>query len=208
MVAAIEEHLRARIIAYPTIRRATLREAAIDRVVDAVPVSLSIDEAYQHSWARYIRLAGYSNLLIRRTCRIVSAGLRLGLLAGSGEWLRHVDKVRLPYNVNVLTQLVAEEALRHHSLLDGQAAAIKAERTRVYRELERTPGTQPFPSDANFILFRTSAATPIYEGLKRRGVLVRNLHGTHPLLDGCLRTTVGTREENDRLLAALRESLP
>ena len=212
MVAAIEEHRPALVfIAYPNNPTGNLfDEAAIDRVVDAAPGVVVIDEAY-HAFAgrSYMnRLAGGSNLLVMRTLsKSGLAGVRLGLLAGPGEWLRHIDKVRLPYNVSVLTQLVAEEALQHHSLLDGQAAAIKAERTRVYRELERTPGTQPFPSDANFILFRTGAAERTFNGLRQRGVLVKNLHGSHPVLAECLRVTVGTPEENDRFLAALRDTL-
>jgi histidinol-phosphate aminotransferase len=211
MVAAVEEHRPALIfIAYPNNPTGNLfDEAAIDRVIDAAPGLVVIDEAY-HAFAgrSYMsRLAGHSNLLVMRTLsKSGLAGLRLGLLAGSREWLRHVDKVRLPYNVSVLTQLVAEEALRHHPLLDEQAAAIKAERTRVHHELERMPGTQPFASDANFILFRTGAAERTFDGLKRRGVLVKNLHGSHPALAECLRVTVGTPEENDRFLAALRES--
>jgi histidinol-phosphate aminotransferase len=118
-----------------------------------------------------------------------------------------VDKVRLPYNVSVLTQLVAEQVLQHQVLLDEQAATIKSERTRLYEELKRTPGATPFPSDANFILFKAGAAEHVFNGLKQRGVLVKNLHGAHPALDGCLRVTVGTREENDSFITALRGSL-
>jgi histidinol-phosphate aminotransferase len=135
------------------------------------------------------------------------AGLRLGLVAGSAEWLEHVDKVRLPYNVGVLTQVVAEQALQHQSLLDEQAAAIRSERTRLFAELAKVPSTTPYQSEANFILFRTAAADRTFDGLKQRGVLVKNLHGSHPLLDQCLRVTVGMPHENDRFLGALRTSL-
>jgi histidinol-phosphate aminotransferase len=135
------------------------------------------------------------------------AGLRLGLVAGGREWLQHVDKVRLPYNVGVLNQLVAEQVLKHQSLLDAQAAAIRSERTRLHEALAATSGITPFASDANFILFRTRGAGRAFDGLKQRGVLVKNVHGSHRLLEECLRVTVGTPDENDRFIAALRASL-
>jgi histidinol-phosphate aminotransferase len=211
-VAAIEEHQPALVfIAYPNNPTGNLFDnAAIERVLDAAPGIVVIDEAY-HAFARATwlpQLGTRPNLLVMRTLsKSGLAGLRLGLVVGRAEWLSHVDKVRLPYNVNVLTQFVAEEVLRHRSLLDDQAAAIRTERGRLYDELGRTPGATPFPSDANFILFRTDAADAIFEGLKRRGVLVKNVHGSHATLENCLRVTVGTRGENDRFVAALRESL-
>jgi histidinol-phosphate aminotransferase len=75
------------------------------------------------------------------------------------------------------------------------------------KELERTSGAAPFPSDANFILFRVPAADAVYNALKMRGVLIKNLHGSHPALGNCLRVTVGTPDENERFLNALRASM-
>ena len=211
-VAAIEEHRPALVfIAYPNNPTGNLfEEGAIERVIEAAPGLVVIDEAY-HAFAgrSYMnRLEKRPNLLVMRTLsKSGLAGLRLGLVAGAAEWLQHIDKVRLPYNVGVLTQLVAEEALQHCALLDEQAAAIRTERTRLYDALEREPLTTPFPSDANFILYRTGAAERTFNALKQHGVLIKNLHGSHPALAGCLRVTVGTSEENDRFLAALRDSL-
>jgi histidinol-phosphate aminotransferase len=154
------------------------------------------------------RLGEFDNLLVMRTLsKSGLAGLRLGFLAGPREWLGEIDKVRLPYNVSVLTQLVAEEALQHRALLDGQAAAIRAERTRLRGDLERTRGTTVYPSNANFILFRVPEAARVFGALKDQRVLVKNLHGSHPALDDCLRVTVGTPEENDRFMTALRAAL-
>lgn len=213
MVAAIEEQRPALVfIAYPNNPTGNLFDAhALDRVLRAAPGAVVMDEAY-YAFAggrTYMnRLQEYPNLLVMRTLsKSGLAGLRLGLLAGRSEWLQHVDKVRLPYNVGVLTQLVAEQVLQHQMLLDEQAATIKSERTRLLDELKRTSGATPFPSDANFILFRTGAAENIFNGLKQRGVLVKNLHGVHPALEGCLRVTVGTPDENDMFLTALRASL-
>ena len=212
MLAAIEEHQPPLVfLAYPNNPTGNLFDSeTIDRILRAAPGIVVLDEAY-HAFAgrTYMkRLGEYPNLLVMRTLsKSGLAGLRLGLVAGGREWLEHVDQVRLPYNVGVLTQVVAEQALQHHSLLDEQAAAIKAERGRVLGELTKIPSTTPYPSEANFILFRTAAAERAFNGLKQRGVLVKNLHGSHPLLEQCLRVTVGTPQENDRFLAALRASL-
>ena len=212
MLAALEEIQPALVfLAYPNNPTGNLfDERAIERVLEKAPGLVVIDEAYHAFAGRTFldRLSQHANLLVMRTLsKSGLAGLRLGLVAGSDAWLRHVDKVRLPYNVGVLTQLVTEQALQHRLLFDEQAAAIRTERTRVYDELKRTRGITPYPSEANFILFRTAAAPAAYDGLKQRRVLVKNLHGSHPALEGCLRVTVGTPAENDRFLTALREAL-
>jgi len=212
VLAAISEHQPALVfIAYPNNPSGNLFDpGAIARIIEATPGMVVVDEAY-HAFARATflpRLADYPNLLVMRTLsKSGLAGLRLGMLAGSGAWLDHVDKVRLPYNINVLTQLLAEEVLRHGSLLAQQAARIRAERTRLFDGLARIPGVMSFPSDANFILFKIDAAERVFIGLKQRGVLIKNLHGSHPLLADCLRVTVGTQDENDRFLEALFETV-
>jgi histidinol-phosphate aminotransferase len=154
------------------------------------------------------RLETCPNLVVMRTLsKLGLAGLRLGVLAGAPSWLHHVDKVRLPYNVGVLTQIVAERVLAHPDVLARQAAAIKAERTRLVGEMKDIPGVHPYPSDANFILFKTVGAARVFDGLRARGVLIKNLHGSHPALAECLRVTVGTPEENSRFLAALGQAV-
>lgn len=212
MMAAIAEHQPALVfIAYPNNPTGNLfDEAAMTRIIEAAPGMVVVDEAYHAFAGRSFmpRLKDYPNLLVMRTLsKSGLAGLRLGLIAGAGAWLGHVDKVRLPYNVNVLTQLVAEKVLQHRELLARQAAAIKAERTRLFDELQRIPGVQPVPSDANFILFKTGKAEQVFNGLKQRGVLIKNLHGSHPSLADCLRVTVGTPEEDTRFLDALNETV-
>jgi histidinol-phosphate aminotransferase len=149
------------------------------------------------------RLPEFPNLMVMRTLsKLGLAGLRLGYAAARPEWLREVDKVRGPYNVGVLTQLVASKILSHHQVLEEQASEIILERGRVERSLHLMRGVKVFPSDANFLLLKVADAQRIYDGMKRRGVLVRTLHGSHPLLDNCLRFTIGTRSENDLLLDA------
>ena len=211
-LAAIEQHQPALIfIAYPNNPSGNLFDAdVVARIIDAAPGLVVVDEAYHAFAGRTFmpRLGEFPNLLVMRTLsKLGLAGLRLGLLAGPGEWLHHIDKVRLPYNVNVLTQLVAVEVLQHQEVLDSQAAAIRAERTRVLAELRRTSGVEAYASDANFILFRVATAEQVFSGLKQRGVLIKNLHGSHPLLAQCLRVTVGTPGENTRFMSALAATL-
>lgn len=207
-VAAVEQHQPALIfIAYPNNPSGNLFDAdAIERMIRAAPGLVIVDEAY-HAFAGASfmpRLAEFPNLLVMRTVsKLGLAGLRLGLLAGHGAWLHHIDKVRLPYNVNVLTQLAAAEVLRHGDVLEAQAAAIRSERTRLITELRRLPGVEAYASDANFILYRVTKADQVFSGLKQRGVLIKNLQGTHPLLVDCLRVTVGTPAENTYFLSAL-----
>ena len=211
-VDAIRAHRPALVIlAYPNNPTGNLYDdEAMARVIAAAPGLVLVDEAYHAFAGRSCmrQLAGNSSLLVMRTLsKLGLAGLRLGMLAGAPEWLEHLDKVRLPYNVNVLTQLIAERVLQHHEVLAKQAASIRAERTRVFEALVALPGVQPYPSDANFILFRVPSAESIFIGLKARGVLVKNLHGSHAALDQCLRVTVGTPEENRQFLVALRAAL-
>jgi histidinol-phosphate aminotransferase len=211
-LAAIEEHQPAlTFIAYPNNPTGNLfAEADVLRILQATPGLVVLDEAY-HAFARKSfmrRLAGYPNLIVMRTLsKIGMAGLRLGYAAGSPAWMREFDKVRPPYNVTLLTQLVAERLLADADVLEQQAAAIRGERGRLKAGFERVPGVTAFESDANFLLLRVPDAGKVFAGMKERGVLVKLLHGSHPLLAQCLRITVGTAEENTQCLAALCASL-
>jgi histidinol-phosphate aminotransferase len=198
-------------IAYPNNPTGNLFDAGmIERVIEAAPGLVVIDEAY-HGFAGQSflpRLAGYPNLLVMRTLsKLGLAGLRLGVLLGAPRWIRQLDKLRLPYNVSTLTQLIAAVVLEYGSVLTEQATAIKLERARLLAELRRVPGVTAYPSDANFILFRVSQAERAFDGLKRRGVLIKSLHGSHRLLADCLRVTVGTPDENTAFLTALTQTL-
>lgn len=184
--------------------------AAIECIIAAAQGMVVIDEAY-HAFADrsfMSRVPHQANLLVMRTLSKVGlAGLRLGVLAGREEWIAQLDKLRLPYNVSTLTQMVACEVLKHDAVLTEQAAAIKLERGRLLRELQGIPGLTAYPSDANFILFRIGHAERVFDGLIQRGVLIKSLHGSHRLLANCLRVTVGTPQENNAFLAALTRTL-
>jgi histidinol-phosphate aminotransferase len=212
VLAEIERHRPGLVfIAYPNNPTGNLFDAdTIARVIEAAPGLVVVDEAYHaFAGASFIpRLARHPNLMVMRTVsKLGLAGIRLGALIGTGAWIRQLDKVRLPYNVNTLTQIAAAEVLAHETVLTEQAAAIKLERSRLHRELNRVPGVTAYPSDANFILFRVNQAERVFDGLKRRGVLIKSLHGSHRLLTDCLRVTVGTPDENTAFLTALTQTL-
>jgi histidinol-phosphate aminotransferase len=118
-----------------------------------------------------------------------------------------VDKVRPPYNISVLNCECALFALEHAEVFAEQAAQIRAGRARIFEALAGLPGVKSWPSEANMILVRVPDAARTFEGMKSRGVLVKNVSRMHPLLANCLRLTVGTAEENAQMLAALEASL-
>jgi len=132
------------------------------------------------------------------------AGLRIGWMAATAQTCREVRKVKLPYNLNVISEAIAIAAIEHRDLRDRNVAAIVAERERVAKEMANITAIRTFPSFANFIAFRTSDAKRIFNDLWLRGVLVRDV-SAYPRMENCLRVSIGTREENDRFLAALRE---
>lgn len=214
MEQAIQQHDPAVIyLAYPNNPTGNLfAEEDVEAIIRAANGLVVVDEAY-HAFADrsfMSRLGEFDNLLVMRTVsKLGLAGLRLGLLAGPSEWLNEFDKVRLPYNINVLTQAAATFALRHIDVLNGQTRLIREERRRLFSEMERVAGLTLYPSAANFILFRVPAgrANAIFDGIKERGVLIKNMRASEGPLADCLRVTVGTEAENDAFLAALRAVL-
>ncbi|MXS83042.1 histidinol-phosphate transaminase [Nitrosomonas oligotropha] len=212
MLAAIAQHRPAVIfLAYPNNPTGNLFDpAAIERVLQTTSGIVVVDEAY-HAFAdaSFIdKLSQYPNLLLMRTLsKSGLAGLRLGLLIGRSGWLKQLEKVRLPYNIGIMTQLIAEKVLHHTAVLSQQAEAIKSERAKMNTFLGTMRAVEVYPSDANFILFRVNAASRIFQALKQHNILIKNLDGTHPLLENCLRVTVGTPDENSQFCAALRTIL-
>lgn len=179
---------------------------AVAEVVAAAPGAALIDEAYypfaeDHCLAW---LGEFDNLLLMRTVsKLGLAGLRLGLLAGPRDWLDALEPLRLPYNVNTLTQAAGTLAMAHYDAFLAQAGQIVAERERLAAALARA-GVIVHPSQANFLLVRVPAglAPAWHAGLREAGLLVKNLDGGHPQTADCLRITVGLAQENDALLAA------
>jgi len=198
-------------LAYPNNPTGNLFSAdEVHQIIAAAPGLVVVDEAYYAfaSDSFIPHLADYPNLLVMRTfSKLGMAGLRFGFLAGSLLWLNELDKLRLPYNVGVLPQLVAAKLLEHHEVLLAQAEQIRLDRALLIKSLQAIEGVQVYPSEANFLLFKVANATAVFAGLKQRGVLIKNLNGGHPMLNDCLRVTVGTPVENEKFIAALRACL-
>lgn len=210
ILQALEQHQPALVfLAYPNNPSGNLfSEQELVQIVEAAPGVVIIDEAYApFTEASFMSKVGdYPNLLVMRTLsKMGLAGLRLGLLAGAPEWIEQIDKTRLPYNINVLTQVSAEFALRHKDIFDAQTGEIRQQRSIMFDALQSIDGITAFPSEANFILVRMpqGRAREIHAALRERGVLVKCLDGAHLSLQDCLRITVGTPEENGSFLAAL-----
>jgi histidinol-phosphate aminotransferase len=154
------------------------------------------------------KVGALSHVLVLRTLsKFGLAGVRLGYLAGPAALIEQIDKVRPPYNVGALNAEATLFALDHADEFARQAAILRDERARLQRALAALPGATPFPSEANMILMRVPDAAAVFAAMKTKGVLVKNVEGLHPLLAGCLRLTVGTPEENTRMIEALRTSL-
>jgi histidinol-phosphate aminotransferase len=214
MLAAIAVHRPAiTYLAYPNNPTGTLYETAdIEAVLQAVGDSgiVVVDEAYQpFAQASFMaRLPEFSNLVVMRTVsKLGLAGIRLGYMAASAALLQEFDKVRPPYNINVLTQAAAEFVLQHHPELERQAAALRASRAGLAAALKCLGEVEVFPSAANFLLIRLAKADKVFAGLLQRKVLVKNAGKMHPSLQNCLRVNVSTPEENTLFLAALTETL-
>jgi histidinol-phosphate aminotransferase len=182
---------------------------AMLKVVEATKRGLVVlDEAYQPFASEkgiLPLLADYPNLLVMSTLsKIGLAALRVGYLLGAEDTLAEVNKVRLPFNVNSYSQALAVAALRERKALRRHIRGIVAERGRLFKALDGMEGAAPYPSEANFILFRVEDAVRVHGALLKRGVLVRNMDAA---ARGCLRVTVGTPEENDAFLGALGKVL-
>ncbi len=215
MLAAIEEHRPAiTYLAYPNNPTANLfDEGVIERIVAAVGAQdglVVFDEAYQpfssRSWMQ--RMAAHPHVLVMRTLsKFGLAGVRLGYMVGAAALIDEIDKVRPPYNVSVLNAEATLFALEHADEFARQAAVLRSERARLMAAIGDLQGAKPYPSEANMILVRVPDSKACFEGMKARGVLVKNVAALHPLLANCVRLTVGTPEENTLMIDALKASL-
>jgi len=200
-------------LAYPNNPTGNLFSAeAMQAILAAAPGLVVVDEAYApFADASFIdQLPNHENLLVMRTVsKLGLAGLRLGFLAGTPTVLEQLHKVRLPYNINCLTQATASFALNNPAFLHEQTRLICEQRGKVMVALQAMDSVQAYPSSANFILFRAlgKPADQVFLSLKQQGVLIKNLSPQGGLLNNCLRTTIGKAEENQAFLAALASAL-
>ena len=214
-------------LAYPNNPTANLWSSkTIEKIIAQVSAYAGVvvmDEAYSpfsgETWLTRMRADPKANaqvILMRTLSKFGLAGARLGYLIAQTPWVREINKVRPPYNVSVLNAACAAFALDHQEEFKAQAALVMKERERLFNALQAIPGLTPYPSQANMMLMRVqlkslmglgpdAAAQSVFDGLKARGILVKNVSKMHPTLSACLRLTVGTSEENDALLAALSQ---
>jgi histidinol-phosphate aminotransferase len=219
MLAALRAHRPAiTYLAYPNNPTANLWDAAVIRRLIAEAATFGglvvMDEAYQpfssRSWLTEMRSRPEANanvLLMRTLSKFGLAGVRLGYLLGPQALVAEVDKLRPPYNVSVLNAECALFALEHAEVFAAQAAQICEQRAVLIAALRQMPGVTAFPSDANMVLARVPDAQRCFDGLKARGLLVKNVSKMHPLLGQCLRLTVGSPAENAKLIRALPDCL-
>jgi histidinol-phosphate aminotransferase len=176
-------------------------------VIEAAPGVVIIDEAYHEFSGQTILplLKIYPHLILFRTLsKVGMAGLRVGILVGNPELVREISKVRLPYNLNVYSQVAAEVVLRHWQMIAPEFHTVIREREWLRERLGQIPGVRVFPSQANFLLARVAAGgAQVWEALGAQGILVRHFPGS-PALQNCLRITVGTPAENNILTTTLR----
>jgi histidinol-phosphate aminotransferase len=210
LLSAIETHDPGCIfLAYPNNPTGNLFEReTIEAIINSANGLVIIDEAY-HPYCGQTFLNEISengHLAVLRTfSKLGLAGLRLGFLTGPESWLSEINKVRLPYNISVLTQASAQFALSHRDWFTQQAEKVCAERRRLHTSLQEFSEFNVYPSSANFLLFRTPEGTAVrvFDSIFHQNILIKNLDGQHDQLRDCLRVTVGTPDENNLFLDAL-----
>ena len=214
MLAAIAEHRPALVfLAYPNNPTGNLFAGAdIERIIAALGDTgiAVVDEAYEPFAQQSFmgRLPEFDNLVVMRTVsKLGLAGIRLGYMSAAPALLEQFEKVRPPYNLNVLTQAVAEFALEHLDVLNAQAALLNGARDELAAQLAALPGVTVFPSKANFLLIRVADSDDVCAKLLARKVLIKNMSKMHAALLNCLRISVSTPEENSIFFDAFKASL-
>ena len=175
----------------------------VQKVIEKFSGIVVVDEAY-HDFARksfLSELPKHNNLIILRSLsKIGLAALRVGYAVADPVIIEQIDKVRLPYNSNSLSQKLTERLLNHFAPVQEQLNALLKERDTMIRELSKFKSLTVFPSDANFVLFRVEQDSDIlFKQLMEGGILIRHL-SNHPRLKNCLRVTIGTPDENKAFL--------
>lgn len=187
-----------------------ISNADLIRVLDATDGIVVVDEAYAefNDHTAIDLLGDHPNLIVLKTLSKAfgAAAIRIGCLIACPDLVEHVHKIKLPFDINLFSRVAAIELLSHTDLIDRNVAAILAERTRVFDALSAIDGVKPYPSKANLILFEVDDPGSVFEQIAERGVLIRNVSG-YPRLSRGLRVSIGTREENDAFLDALRAVL-
>ena len=187
-----------------------LKREEVVKVIEQFEGIVIVDEAYSDFSSQpslRSELAKYPNLIVLNTMSKAwgCAAIRLGMAFASTEIIGLFNKVKYPYNVNLLTQQQALEALKDPFEVDNWVKVLLQERTRMIDAFEILPICEKvYPTDANFFLAKMTDAPAIYNYLVDKGIIVRNRHRVQ-LCQNCLRITIGTKTENSELIAALRQ---
>lgn len=211
MLKAIDQYDPALIfLAYPNNPTGNLwSREQIEQIIQASSGLVVLDEAYgPFASDSFVKdLAQYPHLLVLRTVsKLGFAGVRFGWLTASHELITELDKLRLPYNINQLTEATVEFAIDHYDVFADQAKQLCKNRTTLFEQLTNIDALEAYPSEANFILFRVEAAAQVFERLIQNKVLIKNL-SSQAGLENCLRVTVGSEEENAQFMQALAAAL-
>jgi len=183
-------------------------DSQIREVINQAPGMVVVDEAYNafcgKSWLEEVK--NFSNLVVLRTLsKSGLAGLRLGILAAGEHWTEQLEKLRLPYNINILTQVSGKHLLGHYDIMERQSKQIIEARGMLYEALKIVRGITVYPSETNFLLVHTDLGADFVHGeLKKQNVLVKNLNGSNHALKDCLRITVSCEQENKIFLDAMK----
>lgn len=189
----------------------TGKEAPMDfisNLLDATDALVMVDEAYFEFSRTTVRplLANNENLVILRTFSkaFSLAGVRIGYILANPGVIREYMKVRQPYSVDGVSQAIGRVVFENRSRFEPAIERIISERERVFEKLKTLPGVKPYPSDSNWVLFRLPNASAAWQWLYDHGILVRDFSKS-PMLEDTLRVTIGTHEQNDAFLRALRD---
>jgi histidinol-phosphate aminotransferase len=181
----------------------------IEVIIKKSPGIVILDEAYNNfSGKTFIPLLEkYDNLVFLKTLsKLGLASIRLGFLIGNKNVIKQLDKVRLPYNVNSLSQIAANFFLDYQEEFDKQIAEIVKRREELYLGMKEIEGITPYPTQANFIFFNCAFdSNRIYTKLVAAGIVVKNLNAG--LTKNCMRVTIGNSKENEAFLKALKSAV-
>lgn len=180
-------------------------ENKIFEILNTTDAIVVVDEAYfEFATKTFLPLVSdFDNLMVLRTMsKIGFASIRLGFLFGNPELISELHKARMPYNINSLTQSVMKVALENTNVINEKIELIISEREKLGIELKKIAGIEVYPSDANFFLMKVDDADFVFSELVKKDILIRNLNG-EGRLKNCIRITVGTPSENEKLLDAL-----
>ena len=211
--AAVDAHTKVIFLCSPNNPSGnSLNREAIYQLLRDFEGLVVVDEAYIDFSAQpsfLSELTQHPNLIVLQTFSKAwgAAAIRLGMAFAAPAIIDVLNKIKYPYNINLLVQNKALELMENEAEMRQEVKAILAERARMAKRLSEAPfGFEVFPSDANFLLVRVGDADQLYKALVDRGIIVRNRNRVQKC-EGCLRITIGLPAENDLLLDALSEEV-